>query len=93
LMEATAYPKLPGLTPGHDPTRVVHHRVSAKKQESNRDYANRPVPKYNLPRRQQPTGPEQTKAFTMLSTSQSVYGAWQEDVTETFEPVFVTLDK
>jgi hypothetical protein len=39
----SAYPSLPGFNPHHDPTvrltqKVDHKRVSAKKQEENRDY-------------------------------------------------------
>jgi len=43
MLGSNDFPKLPGLAPHHDPTvtftqKTSHKRVSATKQEFNRDY-------------------------------------------------------
>mmetsp|Transcript_2158 Transcript_2158/g.5441 ORF Transcript_2158/g.5441 Transcript_2158/m.5441 type:complete len:518 (+) Transcript_2158:3540-5093(+) len=93
---SSAFPLLPGFTPGHDPSRVDHKRVSSTKQERNRDYANRPIPMSNLPRRPEVQVPTKTRApdAKWLSTTQSTHVALSgPEADEQFEPTFVKLDR
>lgn len=106
MLGSGAFPNLPGYTPAHDPTvtpiqRVAHHRVSANKQELNRDYvsftqANRPIPQYVLPRRERQSEPDQSRMFNanFMSTTHSVHAPMgTQEITEQFEPTFVKLDR
>ena len=73
-MEPTAYPKLPGFTPchqpiRHDPNNHANKRLSATQQAKNADYANKGTRDYKLPRRPDPPQADQTSAFTKLSTT------------------------
>jgi hypothetical protein len=47
---ASAFPKLPGYVPTHDPTLVNHNKVSHKKLDEIRNGKNVTVPLYSLPR-------------------------------------------
>jgi len=47
---ASAFPKLPGFVPTHDPTNVNHKKVSHVKLEQIRNAKNVVVPMYTLPR-------------------------------------------
>ena len=96
MVDFTAFPNLPGFTPLHDPTLVAHKRVSATKQEENKDYANRPPPMYPLPRRPANEQPDQSRMIdhAWQSTSHSMHDPKNAGETVAqFEPTFVQLDR
>jgi len=47
---ASAFPKLPGYVPTHDPTNVNHKKVTHVKLEQIRNAKNVIVPLYTLPK-------------------------------------------
>ena len=50
LYMASAFPKLPGYVPTHDPTNVNHKKVTHVKLEQIRNAKNVIVPLYSLPK-------------------------------------------
>ncbi|CAG9323312.1 unnamed protein product [Blepharisma stoltei] len=96
MSSSIPFPSLPGFAPHHDPTKTQHKRVSAQKQEENKDYANRPLPSYPLPRRQSPEKPDQSRMVDTQwrSTTHSVHVPMNsEEITDQFEPTFVKMDR
>lgn len=90
---ASAFPKLPGYVPTHDPTNVNHKKVSHIKLEEIRNAKNVVVPLHALPRVVDknflPTKTEMSKSLSHMQ-----YPNHQgEDINELFEPTFVKLDK
>ena len=75
---------------------MEHKRVSATKQEENRDYPNRPIPMRPLPRRPQADQQDQQRMLNpeWMSTTHSTHVPMNApETTEQFEPTFVKLDR
>ena len=90
---ASAFPKLPGYVPTHDPTIVDHKKVSHVKLEQIRNAKNVIVPNYPLPRPiEKNCLPEKTDLSKSLSHMQYPNHT-NASLTELFEPTFVKLDK
>jgi hypothetical protein len=90
---ASAFPKLPGYVPTHDPTVVDHKKVSHVKLEQIRNAKNVIVPNYPLPRPIEKSFlPEKTDLSKSFSHMQYPNHT-NANLTELFEPTFVKLDK
>lgn len=93
---ASAFPKLPGYVPTQDLERSNFKRVSANKQDVNRDSKNEPINMYPLPRQNKPTSPDQSGALNAnyMSTTHSTYKpTFSGEVSELFQPTWVKLDR
>lgn len=90
---ASAFPKLPGYVPTHDPTIVDHKKISHVKLEQIRNAKNVIVPSYPLPRPIEKNFlPEKTELSKSFSHMQYPNHS-NANLTELFEPTFVKLDK
>lgn len=90
---ASAFPKLPGYVPTHDPTVVDHKKISHVKLEQIRNAKNVIVPNYPLPRPIEKNFlPEKTELSKSFSHMQYPNHS-NANLTELFEPTFVKLDK
>jgi len=93
---ASAFPKLPGFVPTQDLERSNWKRVSAAKQEQNRDSKNEPIIVYPLPRQTKPEAPNQSGALNpnYMSTTHSTFKpTFTGEMTELFQPSWVKLDR
>lgn len=93
---ASAFPKLPGFVPTQDLDRTNWKRVSAKKQELNRDSKNEQIVVYSLPRQKEQKAPDQKAALNpdYISTTHSTFKpTFTGELTELYQPSFVKLDK
>ena len=52
---ASNFPKLPGYAPTHDPTNIVHKKVSHVHLDRIRNSKNQPVPLHEVPNKAQLT--------------------------------------
>ena len=90
---ASAFPKLPGYVPTHDPTVVDHKKISHVKLEQIRNAKNVIVPNYPLPRPIEknflPEKTDLSKSFSHMHYPNHT----NANLTELFEPTFVKLDK
>jgi len=93
---ASSFPKLPGYVPTQDLEKTNWKRVSAKKQDLNRDSKDEPILMYPLPRQTKPDGPDQSGALNpnYMSTTQSTYKpTFTGEITELYQPNWVKLDR
>jgi len=93
---ASGFPNLPGYLPTQDLERTNWKRVSANKQQQNRDSKNEPINTYNLPRQTKPSAPDQTGALNpnYMSTTHSTFKpTFTGEITELFQPTWVKLDR
>mmetsp|Transcript_14599 Transcript_14599/g.16131 ORF Transcript_14599/g.16131 Transcript_14599/m.16131 type:complete len:516 (+) Transcript_14599:59-1606(+) len=87
------FPKLPGFVSTHDPTLTNFKKISANKQEGNRDTKNKSNLMYGLPRQTKvvQNKPDSTLRAKMQTTSGSTFVG--NDATDQFEPNWVKLDR
>lgn len=90
---ASSYPLLPGFAPTQDLDRHNFKRVSAQKQEFNRDYKPE-FTDYPLPREKPVTVPDQTRTqHPDYSTTQHSTFRHEKETNVLYQPSFVKLDK
>jgi len=93
---ASGFPKLPGYVPSQNLETTNWKRVSASKQEQNRDSKNEPIIVYPLPRQTKPAPPDQSAAVNpnYMSTTHSTYKpTFTGEINELFQPTWVKLDR
>ncbi|KAL4485443.1 hypothetical protein ABPG72_008311 [Tetrahymena utriculariae] len=96
---ASGFPKLPGFVPTQPIEQSNFKRVSAAKQEYNRDYLHKNVPPvvYPLPRQVQKEPPSQKGMFNpnYMSTTHDTYRPVNcpSDITELYQPTWVKMDR
>jgi len=93
---ASGFPKLPGYVPSQDLQTSNWKRVSAAKQDQNRDSKNEPIINYPLPRQTQKAVPDQKGALNpnYMSTTHSTFKpTFTGEMTEFYQPNWVKLDR
>jgi len=93
---ASGFFKLPGYVPTQEVERSNWKRVSAQKQDDNRNSKNEPLILHSLPRMTQKQAPDQTGALNpnYMSTAHTAFKpTFTGEINELFIPTSVKLDR